>query len=244
MSVEDLILCEGYDDRSFIAGWLAHWECVEQRNDPWGKPVRSGHFGYATPKQRFLRVLPCHGRDKLLDSLRFRMARSDTEQLGRVLVICDRDDHADDSPPDDRRITSDRVRASLAALGKVEDLGSCLWRVNDVDIALAYWWVGDADDPALPTKQTLERLVCSALRAVYPDRVEAVQSWLAERPSPPAIPGTKEHIWSHMAGWFADFGCDAFWRELWRDPRLVAALRERLECSGVWATLQVFVSAA
>ena len=55
---ENVVLCEGYYDRAFWAGWLLHLGCVdlrviEQRPtgkrkvlDPWGGDVEGGAFGF------------------------------------------------------------------------------------------------------------------------------------------------------------------------------------------------------
>lgn len=45
-----------------------------------------------------------------------------------------------------------------------------------------------------------------------------------------------------MAGWYADRGCDAFWRALWEDPQLVGALQRLLEPSGVWHAVEALVT--
>src|SRR5436309_2878174 len=76
-------------------------------------------------------------------------------------------------------------------------------------VALVRWEASDPDGPGLPQQQTLERLVCAALIAAYPTRAKSVQDWLDSRPQPPGT-HPKEHAWSHMAGWYADQGCEAF----------------------------------
>jgi hypothetical protein len=37
-----------------------------------------------------------------------------------------------------------------------------------------------------------------------------------------------------MAGWYADHGCEAFYRVLWSDPNVVGELEKRLRASGPW----------
>jgi hypothetical protein len=86
----------------------------------------------------------------------------------------------------------------------------------------------------VPTEQTLERLVCSALCEVYPERAEAVASWLVARPEPPTKALAKAHAWSYMAGWYAEHGSSDFYEEVWRDTRLAQVLRRYLENSGAW----------
>lgn len=67
----------------------------------------------------------------------------------------------------------------------------------------------------------------------YPERAVSVQKWLDQRPFPPS-PGVKEYAYSYMAGWYAENGCDDFYRCLWDDPQIVEALKARLEESGAW----------
>ncbi|MGV3721253.1 MAG: hypothetical protein ACO1SX_10135 [Actinomycetota bacterium] len=52
----------------------------------------------------------------------------------------------------------------------------------------------------------------------------------------------KEHVWSHMAGWYAIHGCDSFYSMLWEDPSVAAELRTRLEGSGAWAVIEAIVA--
>jgi hypothetical protein len=37
-----------------------------------------------------------------------------------------------------------------------------------------------------------------------------------------------------MAGWYAQFGCEAFYSNLWKDPHLASELESRLRSSGAW----------
>jgi hypothetical protein len=97
-------------------------------------------------------------------------------------------------------------------------------------VSLVRWEASDPTIDGLQNRHTLERLVCAALVAAYPDRGPAVQSWLDSRPGGPQG-GPKEFGWSYMAGWYAEFGCEAFYRNLWRDEQVVAELQSRLaEC--------------
>jgi hypothetical protein len=40
-----VILCEGFDDRAFLAEWLVGLGCQEARQDPWKNPSRPGSTG-------------------------------------------------------------------------------------------------------------------------------------------------------------------------------------------------------
>jgi hypothetical protein len=37
-----------------------------------------------------------------------------------------------------------------------------------------------------------------------------------------------------MAGWYAEHGCEAFYSNLWHDPRVIAELKTRLQFTGAW----------
>lgn len=65
---DNVILCEGYHDRAFLSGWLAHLGCKTLKDKPYrdGKPLRGGgQFGYRTPNEGWARILPVDGDGKL-----------------------------------------------------------------------------------------------------------------------------------------------------------------------------------
>jgi hypothetical protein len=99
------------------------------------------------------------------------------------------------------------------------------------------WEAGDGNCPGLPEQQTLERVVCAALVAAFPDRGLAVQKWLDSRTQGPTA-GPKEFAWSHMAGWYAEHGCENFFRYLWTaetgDGHAREELENRLRACGAW----------
>jgi hypothetical protein len=100
-------------------------------------------------------------------------------------------------------------------------------------VSLVRWQADDPVEAGLPAQQTLERLVCAAVIAAYPERAEPVQRWLVSRPkAPPA--GPKHFAFSYMAGWYAEFGSDTFYQKLWKDEQLVVPLRSRLDACGAW----------
>jgi len=65
---ESVILCEGYHDRAFWAGWLLYLGCTDPGlppvgrttrtpiDDPWGDRVIGGQFAYLSNTQQFIRV--------------------------------------------------------------------------------------------------------------------------------------------------------------------------------------------
>jgi len=120
------------------------------------------------------------------------------------------------------------VRRAAGAARRQEDDSYAL-ESGGAPVALLVWRCDDPPSDLLPPKQTLERLVCAAIGAAYPRRPDAVRSWLTARPAPPDDePAHKAHAWSHMAGWYADHGCDDFYRAVWRDGRIAAELERRI----------------
>ena len=100
--------------------------------------------------------------------------------------------------------------------------------------------MGDPPSAGLPAQQSLERLVCAALVAAYPPRGPAVTNLLDSRPAAP-VAGPKEFAWSHMAGWYAEYGSDAFFRKLWLDAPAVTELQTRLTACGAWRVAEALV---
>ncbi|WP_437992273.1 hypothetical protein [Sorangium sp. So ce145] len=247
-SVESVVLCEGYHDRAFWAGWLVErlgWTDARPRRengtydiarDPFGKPVTRGDFAYRTPLGRFLRVRPCHGDSQVLAVMKTRLRERTTNGLRRLAVNLDVDTDAAETngAPQREAALRDAVERIVAQedprWSRTPDGDLCLDGGATL-VSLVLWSASDPPTPELPPQQTLERLVCAALRAAYPDRAAAVGVWLASRRDPP--PATpKEHAWSHMAGWYAAHNCDDFFQAVWRTPAVAAELEARLRASG------------
>ncbi len=252
---ESVILCEGYHDRAFWDGWLTFMGCDGSgfrpgtpgfpKNDPWGKQVHGrGQVAYHSKNGGFVRILPCNGKGKILYEARVLLNARATRRLLRLVINVDLD-------------TSGSGLASAASGQRQQDV---LYQVQQIDasaiinvdgdiemdsgatkISLLRWEANDPPAPGLPDQQCLERLVSAALAAAYPTRAASVQNWLDARPD---LPGAdpKEHAWSYMAGWYADFGCEAFYSNLWNDPRVAAELEARLRSSGAWQTAALLAS--
>ena len=107
-----------------------------------------------------------------------------------------------------------------------------------ITVSLVSWAAKDPQADGLPEKQTLERLVSAAVLAAYPERGPAVQKWLDVRPEAPGA-GPKEFAWSYMAGWYAEGGCEYFYRRVWTDPRIAAELEARLMGIDAWRVAEV-----
>ncbi len=118
-----------------------------------------------------------------------------------------------------------------------EDLEACLQRLQKrlsasrpsltpVQTATIIWHAAGDFGPGVPAGQTLERLVCGALSHAYGDRGQTVQEWLAAAGGDPS---PKSYSWSHMAGWYAEHGCDDFYRLVWREEPVRKELQALLD---------------
>lgn len=245
---ESVILCEGYHDRAFWMGWLLRLGCTDPGTppagrtnrvpiaDPWGMTVTGGQFAYHSQSGRFVRVVPCHGKSRVIPAARIRLGQRNTRALTRLVLNVDSDLTTSSSTASSsglkatdvlREVRAFDSSAALNADGEIEvDGGATL-------VSLVRWEATDPPTAGLPDQQTLERLVCAALAAAYPPRAAWVQSWLDGRPHCPAV-DPKEHAWSYMAGWFAESGCEAFFSKMWTDPQVVSELENRLKASGAW----------
>jgi hypothetical protein len=163
-----------------------------------------------------------------------RLKRRFAEKLHCLVVNVDSDaDASESAAPDSPAVQA--VVNLVARHGKWQKEQNGDLRLEDGTLVTApvCWSAPDPGVPGIPTKQTLERLVCSAILAVYPDRGPAVQNWLDSRPAAP-LAGPKEYAWSYMAGWYAEFGSDSFFREIWRDEGVAQQLESRLKACGAW----------
>jgi hypothetical protein len=200
------------------------------------KPVEKGQYYYRSPTNNGIRVIPCHGKQKMRTVLRTRIEGRATVPFARIILNVDGDTNADGTPSNaadlSRESITNLVRKIDPDLALTSD-GSLRIDSGESEISLIRWEVADQAAQGLPNQQTLERLVCAAMVDAYPERAVSVQKWLDQRPFPPS-PGVKEYAYSYMAGWYAENGCDDFYRCLWDDPQIVEALKARLEESGAW----------
>jgi hypothetical protein len=243
---ESVIFCEGYHDRAFLkglllkSGWMDLREVAGDRpvKDPFGRSVTKGQFGYQKG-DRFLRVYPCDGINNVIPKARERLKGRTTHQLDRVLVSFDSDALADVNIETARGPAFDRVNSMLAELGIQCQQQEGVFAIDGGSSVIAplVWLSPEPPSAHVPEKQTLERLVCASINAAYPERGEAVSQWLSSRPGAP-VADHKAFNWSHMAGWYADLGCEAFLELLWRDESIAGHLRSRMEATGSWALIE------
>jgi hypothetical protein len=238
---ESVVVCEGYHDRAFWDGMLQHLGCVsvipvaDRPRDPAAEFFKRGHYGYRSQRLALIRIVPAGGKAKVMPAAAdYLRDRQEQPMLTRLIVNVDDDSEGaevvrhqgasvlplglspDDWQPDGKE---------LVTLDTGTRVGVVVWQCLDSQATVG-----------VPAKQTLERLVCAALAEVYPRRAQAVQSWLDNRPKPPAD-SPKAFSWSHMAGWYPEEGGEAFLKLLWDEhvnPGLPAALQRRLEAGGAW----------
>ncbi len=238
---ESVVLCEGYLDRAFWAGWLTHLGCTVPGQpgmirDSLGRLVRNGQHLHHSKSGRHIRVVPCGGKPEVTREARQRLSkRTMKPELTRLVISVDPD--VEVGAPGGA--TGLRVQ-DVHALARQFDASAIQTPVGDVAldagstvVSLVRWEAADSDVVGAPTRQTLERLVCASMVAAYPDRGPSVDRWLKSRPSPPPA-HPKEFGWSYMAGWYAEQGCEAFFRIIWKDDKVVAELESRLRECGAW----------
>src|SRR2546427_9513354 len=98
---ESLVLCEGYHDRAFWAGWLTYLGCTDEgfrpgtkgypAPDPWGGKVSGGKYAYHSKTGAFLRVVPCGGKTAILPEAHLRLTQRVSRTLVRLVINIDPD---------------------------------------------------------------------------------------------------------------------------------------------------------
>ena len=234
-----VVLCEGYDDRSFWSGWLDGFQIirasksqiVEIKNT--GYESGTGEYALISPTGNFVGVRPVDSDTNLLRNLKSVLRDRPKYAVDRIVISVDPDTVEGDVRTGLR--LEDILREAKASdpnAAIVEDNVSLF--DGAVTVSLVRWEVAGETPRGVPPKQTLERLVCHAIQAAYPERAENVADWLAARRDPPPRDSGKAFSWSYMAGWFPENGCDDFFRAVWRDAKIAAELRKHLEESGAW----------
>ncbi len=250
--IESVILCEGYHDRAFWAGWLTHLGCSDPGHreggrrrdvyDPWGKKVAGGQFAFDSQTDKFVRIIPCHGESFLRGMAKSRLRDREDRELDRLVFSVDADTYTGTGNCSGVRLNDQAVEGLVREFGEAtqNEHGDRVLGDTKTTISVVRWQTDETNSPGLPDKQTLERVVCAALAETFADRPAAVQGWLDSRPDGPDTPaaGPKEFAWSYMAGWYAELGCDAFYRTIWENESVAAALKSRLESAGAWRVAQ------
>lgn len=253
VKIQSIILCEGFHDRSFWAGLLESLGCPEPKphpatgiisiEDPSGKPVKNGEFGYLSTSKKFIRIIPTKSKDNLWEAFDTRLGKRSSELvLTNLIVNMDSDEHVGDE-----RSKADSYRDNLLVRTRAKIPSASLTPEGDIKsgdgltVSLVRWETNAPDCEWLPKKQTLERLVCDAICEAYPERKAPLTKWLEMLP-PDSLDEVKTFAWSLMAGWHASHSCDDFYKLIWRDVRIAAILKTRLEECGAWRVAQLIAS--
>jgi len=250
---------EGVRDRAFWAGGLLQngWQDARELSgnkkalDPNDrKQDGEGKFAYYARNDAFTLVVPCLGESKLDDKFNFygkEVFLSIREHANttkyRLIVNVDADTDETKGATNPTR-NSDAIRHLVeTAMTHIEletsskpppprfENGAWLLFDDRCVVQVVRWQTPDSGEIAgVPNKQTLERLVCAAICEAYDTRSEDVEAWLREKSRSP-----KAYAWSYMAGWYAEHGCDDFYREIWRDETVRPILERQLKAIGAWA---------
>jgi hypothetical protein len=250
---ESIVFCEGYHDRAFLDGWFRIRGCKSWKDKPYppnnDAKLGGGQFAFQTPRQRWVRVVQVGGEGNLLKKASVFVKEARARAVSRIVLVWDVD--GDAQGEESRRQSFERwaiergaVAASSSDFHLPPDLGDTtlsllLWRADDPS-------AGEPSDPTLPDlppQQTLERLVCAAIRDTDPDRCRDVVRWLSTRSSPPKEEKRhKTHVAFHMAGWFSNWGYEGFFKALWDDyPAVRPALEARLSAIGATRVIDAVV---
>lgn len=241
---QHVVLCEGFDDRSFWAGWFLHLGCTDPTNrgekavtDAWGRPVKRGKYLLLTPAGTSVVVQPYQGRSKLRKAAK-EYLRGQVYRPDRLILNLDSD--AENGSEQGARQAIRGIVRHYDGVAIADREGS--YEIDGVQLASVIWECEEGDStPGVPAKQTLERLVTASVQAAYPDRGPVVDSWLeAEPQADVTIP--KSYGYSYLAKWYARHGADDFYRAIWRDEAVAHRLRERLGATGAWAIVEDLVA--
>ena len=257
-----LILCEGYDDRSFLAGFLQHHcQCKEPAPEA-RRPSKYGKGAYVffnAGGSHEIHVLPCQSVSQVLQSFKNNVraiASGVHPEIDFLALFTDHDTAADREGPAAAGSASPLVKPQSIkdfldeATIKYRESGSRnvpQWQIERADksqcvVALLHVRTQDAGPrKGLPSKQTLERLVCHAIAKAHPDRTKTVADWLASRKDKPVHTDrqeSKEHAYSYLAGWYASDGCDYFFRHIWEQAQPREHLVHEMRDTGILQTLE------
>lgn len=240
---ESAILCEGYYDRAFWGRLLEEVKCRPEKPPPgkkgiddFGEELNPGEFAFRSQSGHFIRLVPCGGKTQVLPFARARLRLRPTKPIFRLVLNVDSDIHADGTSHSTKIIGKASVQTMLQKLDPaVQETSEGHFTIDNglTEVCILQWEASDPASKELPNQQSLERLVCAAIIAVYPERGSCVETWLNSRQNILAA-GPKEFAWSHMAGWYAENACNDFFRCVWEEEKIANALKTRLKASGVW----------
>ncbi len=257
-----LILCEGYDDRSFLAGFLQHHcQCTEPAA---AKRTRSkygngAYVFFTAGGSHEIHVLPCGSVSQVLQSFKNNVQAAASgvhPEIDCLTLFTDHDTLPDRQESGDANsapplIKPQSIKGLLdrAEIQYQESANGDIpqWQIEKADkskcvVALLHVRTHDANlRLGLPSKQTLERLVCHAIAKAHPDRAKTVGDWLASRQDKSTHTDrqeSKEHAYSYLAGWYASDGCDYFFRHIWEQVETKKHLIQEMRDTGILQALE------
>lgn len=234
------VLCEGYDDRSFLASVFELLGLASMRSadgggplvDAWCEALKGGIFGFRSSSDAapVLRLQEVQGVTNMARVARIALAAHETKPLASLTLVRDDDTEVGETPLD----VVAWVRGIFSG-DEVTAKGPCAFSVRGIRVNVVVWRVdGTSTVEGIPSKQTLERLVCTALAEVEPLRAQSVHRWLMDPPSASNTNEPKAVVGSYVAKWYAEDRLDEFYRRVVRSAPLRDALRSHLELSGAW----------
>lgn len=243
MTLQRVLVVEGFLDRAFVAGFLKRSHCKPlgapgnpPPKDPWGAKVTAGQYAYATSSGVFVRVVPSGGSG-VTTIVEIFARDAVTRPVDRLLALFDPDvaANADWQGPLESKVRTLATKCS----GELLQQNPRAFRSPGVSLAEVGAWVCDDPDPRLPQKQTLERLVVSAIASARPGWFEHVAEFLRTRPDPSGSRG-KEEAMGLMAGWFSWRLSEGFYEAVWEDQAIATALERLLSNCGLLRSLSEF----
>jgi hypothetical protein len=248
---EIILLCEGFRDRAFWKGWLEASGCKDARRSVftaryrWTTPTHAatsdgpivGVHLWESPAGSLIHVVPCGSKEKVRKEAARILNGLETKPLRELILNVDPDGNG-----------AERLQPTLQSLRSVATGGSETadgdYLVSGTTLVSPLLWYVEEPVPSegVPEQQTLERLACTALATIHPDRAKAVQNWIQNRPAPNPHKQHKAFAWSYMAGWHADRECDEFYAALWTEPEVRAELEARLQKIGASRIVQRMLS--
>lgn len=250
------ILCEGYHDRAMWKQLLLSLGCVSlgkpedakdrSVRDPAGKSVRDGNFALQTVTGKYVQIAPARTPSRMPTLARDLMKiRRD---MARMVVCVDSDQSADESMRKSSVIQGVRS-VFLDEFGNdmVQATVGSKFRLGDCEVTAVDWCTEDTSDlPAVPKKQTLERVICLAMYRAYPQRAESIQRWLDSVVAAHNDADSGHHkapLLSHLAAWYPDSASyEGLIARIWADEKVVPNLVQILTAVGIWSVAQEIAS--
>ena len=242
MSVTRQILCEGYHDRAFWYGLLEQHGCkfAKEHSLP-GHQKSPGEYVGQTPDGGMVSIVPVDGVPNLLPAVETRLLQRKVRPIQHLIVNRDADTEAGEvGGMQPARLLQLAEQHKITV--QLDEHGDVIVEDAAMKLSLVRWESEGETPEAVPSQQTLERIVCMAIYRAYPERSAEVSAWLRSRTKPPSY-DLKEVAWSYMAGWFADSGCDDFYRSLWREKRISVELERILRLNGTWRVVESLTNA-